>query len=145
MTAPVHVSADPAATRRRNWPVARIWAGLLLAGALATGGGGCASIKHTQRITLPSKHLLRSDQLQVVSDFKIERDHAVIQDLKKLRRQVAESLDLPLGTKPVVVYLFPNEMEYMQYLQTRFPDYPARRAYFIETAGKDLSVYTWWG
>lgn len=130
---------------RRPAATATVWGRLLLACVLAGWGGGCASIKHTQRIALPSKHLLRAEQLQVVSDFKIERDHAVIQDLKRLRRQVAESLDLPLGNKPVVVYLFPNEMEYMQYLQTRFPDYPARRAYFIETAGKELSVYTWWG
>ncbi|HBH51478.1 MAG TPA: hypothetical protein DDY91_06245, partial [Planctomycetaceae bacterium] len=65
--------------------------------------------------------------------------------LQRLRLQMAETLDLPLGTKPVVVYLFSNEVEYKQYLDTKFPGFPKRRAYFIETAGKDLSVYTWWG
>ncbi|MCY2965754.1 MAG: hypothetical protein NT069_19350 [Planctomycetota bacterium] len=106
---------------------------------------GCAGTKHTQRIALPSNNLLKAEQLQVVSDFKIERDHPVITDLKRLRMQISETLDLPLGTKPVVVYLFANELEYTQYLQTKFPNFPSRRAYFMETYGKDLSVYTWWG
>jgi len=114
----------------------------MLAGLWATG---CAGTKYTHRIGLPQSHSLKAEQLQLYSDIKIEKEHPVIQDLQRLRLQMAETLDLPLGTKPVVVYLFSNEVEYKQYLDTKFPGFPKRRAYFIETAGKDLSVYTWWG
>ncbi|MFN7806312.1 MAG: DUF1570 domain-containing protein [Planctomycetaceae bacterium] len=114
----------------------------MLAGLWAAG---CAGTKYTHRIGLPQSHTLKAEQLQLYSDIKIEKEHPVIQDLQRLRLQMAETLDLPLGTKPVVVYLFSNELEYKQYLDTKFPGFPKRRAYFIETAGKDLSVYTWWG
>ena len=115
-------------------------------GALAAlWAAGCSGTKYTHRIGLPQTHTLKAEQLQLYSDIKIEKEHPVIQDLQRLRLQMAETLDLPLGTKPVVVYLFSNEVEYKQYLDTKFPGFPKRRAYFIETAGKDLSVYTWWG
>jgi len=112
---------------------------------VALWGAGCSGTKYTHRIGLPQTHTLKAEQLQLYSDIKIEKEHPVIQDLQRLRLQMAETLDLPLGTKPVVVYLFSNELEYKQYLDTKFPGFPKRRAYFIETAGKDLSVYTWWG
>jgi hypothetical protein len=96
-------------------------------------------------VSLPVKHSIRSDQLQIVSDFRLPKDHPLIEDLKTLRRQVSERLELPLGTKPVTVYLFSSKEEYSQYLRAAFPGYPPRRAYFIQTPGKELAVYTWWG
>lgn len=117
--------------------------------ALATGPllftlTGCATTR-PQRISLPVRHTIQSDQLVVVSDFKLPKDHLLIKDLMLLRKQVSETLELPLGSKQVTVYLFTNELEYAQYLQATFPGYPPRRAYFIQTPGKDLAVYTWWG
>lgn len=110
------------------------------------GGGlaGCATAK-TNKIALPAKHSVKAGQLVVVTDFKIPRDHPLIKDLMGLREQVSETLELPLGNKEVVVYLFSNELEYSQYLQATFPGYPPRRAYFIQTPSKELAVYTWWG
>lgn len=108
-------------------------------------GSGCAETAYNRRIALPSSHNLQAEQLQLFSEIKIEKDHPVITDLQRLRQQISETLELPLGSKPVVVYLFSNEQEYNQYLDTKFPGFPKRRAYFIETAGRDLSVYTWWG
>jgi hypothetical protein len=113
-------------------------------GLLAAAFGGCAAAR-PPRIALPAKHTVRSDQLLVVSDFKIGKDHPLIRDLMLLREQVAETLDLPLGKGEVMVYVFSNELEYTQYLQSTFPGYPARRAYFIQSPGKELAVYTWWG
>lgn len=117
----------------------------LLGGALSLTGMACATSRQQAQVTLPAKHSIRSDQLLIVSDFRLAKDHPLIDDLKNLRRQVSERLELPLGTKPVMVYLFSNEQEYSQYLQTAFPGYPSRRAYFIQTPGKELAVYTWWG
>jgi len=132
----------------RENPAGR-WTRREVLGVLAAGWGawwsGCATTEHPHKIALPSRHELEAEQLRVVSDFKIESGHPVIVDLQRLRLQVSDTLGLPLGERPVVVYLFPNELDYTQYLQTRFPDFPSRRAYFIETAGRDLSVYTWWG
>lgn len=133
-----HSSAPPhgSALSRRRW---------LVAGpALLCFGWGCATARPA-RITLPTKHTVKSDQLLVISDFKLGKDHELIQDLMKLRKQVSSTLELPLGTKPVTVYLFSNELAYNQYLQATFPGYPPRRAYFIQTPGKELAVYTWWG
>ncbi|MFN5296726.1 MAG: hypothetical protein ACK5HA_00395 [Planctomycetaceae bacterium] len=138
---------EPRPSCRPNSPGGMTRRGMLglLAGGCGWWWSGCATTEHPHKIALPSRHLLEAEQLQVVSDFKIEQGHPVIVDLQRLRLQVSDTLGLPLGERPVVVYLFPNELDYTQYLQTRFPDFPSRRAYFIETAGRDLSVYTWWG
>lgn len=120
----------------------RCW--LMVAPLAACVGWGCATARPS-RISLPTKHTIKSDQLLVVSDFKLGKDHPLIQDLMKLRKQVSSTLDMPLGSKEVTVYLFSNELAYNQYLQSTFPGYPPRRAYFIQTPGKELAVYTWWG
>lgn len=112
-------------------------------GALALALG-CATARPA-RIALPAKHTIQSDQVLIVSDFKIQKTDPLIRDLKQLRHDVSQTLELPLGSKEVMVYLFSNELEYTQYLQATFPGYPPRRAYFIKTPGKDLAVYTWWG
>jgi hypothetical protein len=116
----------------------------LLCGLLPVFAMSCATAR-PPRVGLPAKNSIRSDQLLIVSDIKLERDHPLIDDLKTLRRQVSEQLELPLGSRPVMVYLFSNEIEYTQYLHATFPGYPPRRAYFIQTPGKELAVYTWWG
>jgi hypothetical protein len=115
-----------------------------LCGLLSTAGLSCATAR-PPKVSLPAKNSIRSDQLLIVSDIRLPGDHPLIQDLKTLRRQVSEELELPLGSKPVMVYLFSNELEYTQYLHATFPGYPPRRAYFIQTPGKELAVYTWWG
>jgi len=113
-------------------------------GLLPGLGLSCAT-NRPPKVGLPAKNSIRADQLLIVSDIKLPRDHPLIGDLKSLRRQVSEELELPLGSKPVMVYLFSNELEYTQYLHATFPGYPPRRAYFIQTPGKELAVYTWWG
>ena len=116
-----------------------------LACAMLTGICLSCAANRPAKVALPAKNSIRSDQLLIVSDIKLPKDHPLIEDLKLLRRQVSEKLELPLGTTPVLVYLFSNELEYTQYLRARFPGYPPRRAYFIQTPGKELAVYTWWG
>ncbi|MDB5385831.1 MAG: hypothetical protein JWM11_1477 [Planctomycetaceae bacterium] len=93
---------------------------------------------------LPGRHSLRADQLVVLSDFKLQENHPLIQDLVKLRSQVSRVLKLPLKTEDVTVYLFSDELAYHQYLQTAHPGLPSRRAYFIATEA-ELAVYTYWG
>jgi hypothetical protein len=144
--APFAVNASTASRNRgaRRLRISRRSALLLLAGLFPLTVVSCATSRQA-RVALPAKHSIRSDQLLLVSDFKMAKDDPLIDDLKTLRQQVSDCLELPLGTKQVMVYLFTNELEYTQYLRSTFPGYPPRRAYFIQTAGKELAVYTWWG
>lgn len=98
----------------------------------------------THSVGLPTRHSIRADQLMVLSDFKLAQDHPRIRELIGLRKQISETLGLPLKTEPVVVYLFEDEMDYYQYLNTSHPGLPPRRAYFIGTP-QELAVYTYWG
>jgi len=104
---------------------------------------GCLS-QATQPLTRPAEHAVRSEQLLVMSDFELPKDHPLILDLVELRKQVARELNLSLQGEPVVVYLFRNEPEYRSFIEATYPDLPPRRAYFVGTP-KELAVYTFWG
>lgn len=122
---------------RRNW---LRW-GLTL--GVSAGISGCAALRNN-RAALPNKHSLRADQLLIVSDFKIDAHHPLIEDLLRLRKQVSQSLSMPLGTKTVMVYLFSTEQQYKQYWEATYPGFPLRRAYFVQTPSRELAVYTAW-
>lgn len=112
---------------------------------LAVAAMLCAGCQTPQRpIAAPARHSIRSEQLLVLSDFKIEKEHPLIQDLIALRGQVSETLALPMQKEEVVVYLFSNEGEYHKYLDAAYPGLPRRRAYFVGTP-RELAVYTYWG
>lgn len=119
---------------------AALFLAALFAGACVVSG--CQSSPRV--VTRPSRHSIRSDQLLVLSDFRLAKDHPLIQDLITLRHQVAETLNLPLDREEVVVYLFTTEQDYQQYLEGAYPGLPHRRAYFVGTP-RELAVYTFWG
>lgn len=104
---------------------------------------GCQQA-HTPTVALPERHRIRSDQLLVLSDFQLPRDHALIRDLEQLRDDIAKTLNLPVQQNQVVVYLFSDEKSYQNYIKEAFPGLPDRRAYFVGTS-HDLAVYTYWG
>ncbi len=81
-----------------------------------------------------------------MSDLKLGAHHPLVEELKLLRNQVHETLDLPTEEKgePVTVYLFSDEIQYRKYIGETYPGLPFRRAYFIGTPEK-LAVYTFWG
>ena len=90
------------------------------------------------------KYTLENEHLVVQSDVKLSRNHELIKDLDVLREEILATLDLPVQKQPVIVYLFGNKARYSQYLQTRYPTLPPRRAYFVGSP-KELAVYTCWG
>ena len=112
---------------------------MLVFGALSIG---CRSPQVP--VARPNRHSVRSERLLILSDFKLSKDHPLIQDLILLRGQVASVLQLPAPRREVVVYLFSNERQYRHYLQTVYPGLPHRRAYFVGTP-KELAVFTFWG
>ena len=95
-------------------------------------------------VGLPKLSALENEHLLVRSDLKLPKDHPILRDLDGLRDEIADELNLPVQKQPVTVYLFSDELRYAQYLQTRYPLLPPRRAYFVGTA-KELAVYTFWG
>ena len=113
-------------------------------GAVLLGLSGCRQAQKTPLTELPARHSIQSEQLVVLSDFRLRYDHPLIADLAALRRDVSKSLELKLNGKPVVVYLFANEQQYQTYLRETYPSLPPRRAYFIGTP-YELAVYTYWG
>lgn len=127
----------------RRFAAMRAWGFALIVGCLVASG--CSVLHRSQKlVSLPSKHSVRSDQLLVQSDFRISPDHELIQNLKQLRRQVYDHLELPVQQRPVTVYLFDHEQAYRQYLAEMYPGLPHRRAYFFKTS-KELAVFTYWG
>ncbi|HEV8004116.1 MAG TPA: lipopolysaccharide kinase InaA family protein [Planctomycetaceae bacterium] len=110
--------------------------------ALAFALCGCQAVDRP--ITLPVKHQVKCEQLLVLSDFKLQKDHELIRELSTLREQEARLLELPLQRDPVVVYLFNNETEYRKYMAVTYPKLPPRSAYFVGSS-TELAVYTHWG
>jgi Lipopolysaccharide kinase (Kdo/WaaP) family len=117
-------------------------AALLIAVVLAFTG--CQAVDRP--IGLPVKYEVKCerDQLLVLSNFKLQKDHELIRELTTLREQEAKVLDLPLQRDPVVIYLFNNETEYRKYMAVTYPKLPPRSAYFVGSA-TELAVYTHWG
>ena len=93
---------------------------------------------------LPSRYSVSSDQLVVLTDIEMTKSDPLILELKELRNQVAETLDVPLEERRVVVYLFSNESEYSNYMSEAYPDLPPRRAFFIGSPA-ELAVYAFNG
>lgn len=119
----------------RRWLSAAFLLGMM-------GVVGCQAVPRT--VSLPARFSLEGEQLQVHSDVRLPKNHPLIADLSKLRKQIAETLELPVQDQPVTVYLFSDELRYAQYMKSAYPQLPPRRAYFVGTS-KELAVYTYWG
>jgi hypothetical protein len=131
---------------RRNISSAALWHAAAAAVLWTAVAAGCRTVDKVadKPVSLPSRHSVRSEQLLVLSDFKLPKDHPLLADLNRLRYDVARGLDLPPVGTEVVVYLFSTELEFKQYLTAAYPGLPHRRAYFVGTP-RELAVYTFWG
>ncbi len=112
--------------------------------ALLTSFGGCRTSAKQPVVSLPARHSVKSDQLLILSDVHLDKQHPLFLDLVNLRKQVAESLQLPIQGREVVVYLFGDEPQYRKYINATYPGLPPRRAYFVGTP-QELAVFTFWG
>jgi hypothetical protein len=102
--------------------------------------------------TLPNKHSQRVSQFVFVSDFEIKTDQQPFRELSALRDQVLKDLRLPIPASNALihVYLFENRDRYEQFMKSRYPELPRRRAFFVAQprgvgSGDDLLVFTFWG
>jgi hypothetical protein len=98
----------------------------------------------------PSKYSFRVAPYIFLSDFEVPHDQPLFQELAGMRDQIYKELQLPPGNAVVQVYLFEDHDRYKRFMESRYPDLPERRAFFIAQpraigGGEDLNVYTFWG
>ncbi len=140
--------APSSGARRPLWQLAsgRGGNGKCLAG-LASGilllSTGCA-LPWTTRLILPARYNVAREQLVIHSDFAISPNHRLLEDLTARRHDLQEQLGLPSSDEPVHVYLFESPQEFRRFLSLYHPDFPRRRAFFLESDTR-LQVYAQWG
>ena len=117
----------------------------VLAAGLFTAAltAGCASF--TERsASLPVRHAVVLDQLVIHSDFRLPKQDRLFDDLRGLRETLKGTLALPPSNEPIHVYLFENENRFKGFLARHYPDFPTRRAFFVQNENS-LAVYAHWG
>jgi len=109
--------------------------------------GGCAhlaiSAAGTKSGDLPDRSEVIAGQLVIHSDFPIAGQHRLVRDLETLRTDVSQELGLPVSDEPVHLYLFEDTARYDAFTAKHFPNFPVRRAFFVET-DTTLSVFAPW-
>jgi hypothetical protein len=105
--------------------------------------GGCAGVSEP-RSALPVRNAIVFDQLVIYSDFPLPHQHRLLNDLKLQRGDVLSKLNLAASDEPIHVYLFETEDDFNDFLSKHHPEFPARRAFFVESDTR-LAVYAQWG
>jgi hypothetical protein len=113
-----------------------------MASSLLMLTAGCALLY--QPTSLPTSGKLVRDQLVIRSDFALARHHRLIEELVAQRGDVFDRLRLPASDEPIYVYLFESSKRYDAFIAKNYPDFPDRRAFFVET-DTILNVYAYWG
>lgn len=125
--------------QRKNLLAGWLTTALLVSSALLGCAGG---FKRTA--TLPARHAVVLDQLVIHSDFNLPRQHRLLEDLRALRASMRDKLDLKVSDEPIHVYLFEDERKFNAFCAAHFPQFPLRRAFFVQN-DTSLAVYAQWG
>ena len=116
---------------------------ILAALIVLTTAGGCASLPNVE-VALPERHSLVREQLVVHSDFPLATQHRLLEDLTARRYDLTRHLGIPLSDEPIDVYLFDDAVRFASFMGLYHPDFPSRRAFFVETDTR-LIIYAHWG
>lgn len=103
---------------------------------------GCAAAQQGE--TTPENHSVVREQLVVHSDFPLAERHRLLDELVARRMDVCQTLQLPVSDEPVHVYLFETPDRFQAFIAAEYPDFPHRRAFFVESDTR-LAVYAHWG
>lgn len=120
---------------------ARVQCRWLLLVLLATGAGCTLWNKPP---ALPHRNSVVLDQLWVYSDLFLPQHHRLLDELNSLRKTLASKLSLPMSDEPVYVYLFSTADDFRRFVHKNYPEFPSRRAFFVESDTR-LMVYAYWG
>lgn len=113
------------------------WAAVLVSGCVTLDSQSALS-------ALPDRHEVVLDQLVVYSNFELPGQHRLLQELNAQRADLSSKLALPISDEPIHVYLFADSEQFSRFISRHYPDFPHRRAFFVETDTK-LAVYAQWG
>jgi hypothetical protein len=139
----MHAGALPAERMRHT--AGAIWraiGALSLCAALA----GCATwhTNQTTRVDLPERFTVQLDQLVVHSNFELPTQHRLLQEINSERVDISSELNLPISDEKIHVYLFKEAQQFYEFIRQKYPNFPNRRAFFLETDTR-LTVYAYWG
>jgi hypothetical protein len=110
---------------------------------LLLAAAGCRT-PLASRLVLPDHNTVVREQLTVHSDFVLPPHHRLLDELVAQRADLNRRLNLPNSDEPIHVYLFENEDRFKSFIKIYHPEFPDRRAFFLETDTR-LSVYAQWG
>ena len=106
---------------------------------------GCASWQwNRHQVNLPERHTVNLDQLVIHSDFELPSQHRLLQEINAERTDVSGQLNLPISDEKIDVYVFREPEKFYEFIRKQYPNFPDRRAFFIETDTR-LSVFAYWG
>jgi hypothetical protein len=105
---------------------------------------GCATTPLVQRWTRPERFTVARQQLLLHSDFPLPQHHRLLDDLLMLRGELVRQLAVPTSDEPIHVYLFESSERFDGFMRLYHPQFPNRRAFFVETDTR-LAVYAQWG
>ncbi|MCC6125107.1 MAG: DUF1570 domain-containing protein [Pirellulales bacterium] len=92
------------------------------------------------RLTLPDRNTIVCQQLTVHSDFPLPDYQRLLDDLILQRGDIDRQLLLPVSPMPIHIYLFDNEDHFGGFMRLHHPDFPSRRAFFLETKNR-MEIY----
>jgi len=131
--------------QRKNLLAAWLIVALLISSALLGCAGGLKGKGvFKSDASLPARHAVVLDQLVIHSDFNLPRQHRLLEDLRALRSAMRDKLGLKVSDEPIHVYLFEDERKYNAFCAAHFPQFPLRRAFFVQN-DTSLAVYAQWG
>ena len=85
-----------------------------------------------------------SSPLVIHSDFPLPAGVMLLDELTAQRRELGRRLGLPAAGETVQIYLFDGAERFREFIRARHPDFPDRRAFFVDS-DRESAVYAQWG
>jgi uncharacterized protein DUF1570 len=105
---------------------------------------GCATTWTKPQLDLPDRYTIVRDQLVIHCDFQVPARHRLLDELSARREDLRRELAFAFSDEPIHVYLFEDASRFKEFVREERPDFPNRRAFFVETDTR-LEVYAHWG
>lgn len=105
---------------------------------------GCAKVWTNEQLNLPDRYTIVRDQLVIHCDFQVPARHRLLDELTARREDLRRQLAYASSDEPIHVYLFEDARRFQEFVREERPDFPNRRAFFVETDTR-LEVYAHWG
>jgi hypothetical protein len=112
--------------------------------AFAFLSAGCVRTWTNEPLDLPDRYTIVRDQLVIHCDFQVPARHRLLDELTARREDLRRELAYASSDEPIHVYLFEGARRFKEFVREEHPDFPNRRAFFVETDTR-LEVYAHWG